>query len=280
MKQRKRAGGHQQAITGVENNRPSPRYIDNPVKSARLENGVETNEVLSHARQESNLPDAPGNALNPTVTTLAQRIPNLKRERNMSFGDEDDRSNGTALLLAKFREITPGGLRNNPKRDARSALQDSAAYPADKNKNGKGQVVTQKIKRPNIQDNSQKAKGGIVKTNTPRRPLPSKFQQSNTTVHFFLSDPSFGAIPTSLDKCMTQGCFFIEALTAWHGIEPDSSTPTMVSVRFDWAPVPMVIKWKDKTGFTMMLEAIAAAPCWSQLGHHCNVEVRCVKQNV
>ncbi len=251
------------------------------MNSARLETGVETNEVLSHARQESNLPDAPGNALNPTVTTLAQGIPNLKRERNLSFGDKDDSSNGTALLLAKFREITPGGLRRKPKRDARSALRDSAADFADKNKNGKGQVVAKKAKHQNIQDNSHKVKGGgVMKTNAPRLPLPSQFQQSDTTVHFFLSDPSFGAIPKSLQECMTQGCFFIEALTAWRGIEPDSSIPTMVSVRFDWASVPMVIKWKDKTGFRMMLEAIAAAPCWSQLGHHCNVEVRCVKQNV
>jgi len=263
---------HQQAITDVENPRPRPRYTDNATTLARLDGGVEVDELMHPERQERMLLDNLENVLNPpNPGTLGQRSPNVKREWNMSFGNNGERENGNALLLAKFREITQDG-RRKPKRDARNALQ------GDEETNAQSQVVVKKPKRLTTQSTRGSQRELFLKTHAPPKQLqPSEHQQRNTTLHFFLSDPSLGAIPISLQKCMSRHDFLEEALTAWRGLEPASSAPTLISVRFDWAPVPMVLKWKDKTGFGQMLEAIAAAPCWQQLDHHCNVQVHGVK---
>lgn len=248
----------------------------------------------------------------------------------MSFGNNGERDDGHALLLAKFREMTPDG-RGIPKRDAQSALQEDEAnsaldrvvfkipkYPriqytlcqnvlqTNKDNNAQGQVVveipkgpripftpqqqrdlircgvmtTSAPKHPSIQlihQDQQEPRGGLLETYARNQTYPSNHQQRNTTLHFFLSDPRLGAIPKSLQNCMERGTFLAETLTAWRGLEPGSSTPTLVSVRFHWSTVPMVLKWRDKTGFETMLEAIATAPCWQQLDHRCNVEIHGVK---
>lgn len=221
--------------------------------------------------------DALDHALDPTVPTSGPKSPNVKSERPLSFGDYGERSNDSALLFAKFREITQDG-RRQPKRKAPSALQESTAHLGVEANSTQGRAVVKKPKRSTAQDESSELKDMVRKTNAPQQTQPSKHQQWNTTLHFFLSDPNLGAIPVSLHDCMTRDSFLAEALTAWHGLEPGSSNPKLLSVRFDWAPVPMVIKWKNKAGFRMMLEAIAAAPCWQKLDHHCNIEVRCVKR--
>lgn len=229
----------------------------------------------------SNTPTGPLDALDrvldPTFTTSGRKSPNVKSERLLSFGDDGERSNDSALVFAKFREITQDG-RRQPKRKAPNALQDNTAHLGDGANNTQGPAVVKKSKRSTAQDGSSELKDVVMKTNSPQQTQPSKHQQWNTTVHFFLSDPNLGAIPVSLHDCMTRHTFLAEAVTAWHGLESGSSNPTLLSVRFDWAPVPMVIKWKDKAGFRMMLEAIAAAPCWQKLDHHCHIEVRCVKR--
>ena len=170
------------------------------------------------------------------------------------------------------------GNRRNSKRNARSALDNSAALSGKDGDDGHGQAVLKKSKRLKTQGKPRDPEDGVMTMDEPQKSRPDERQQLNTTLQFFLTDRDLGAIPISLHRCMTPKEFFRQALTAWHGLEPDSSIPELVSVRFDWAPVPMVIKWKKKKGFWMLLKAVAAAPGWQQLDRQCHIEIRCIKR--
>ena len=142
----------------------------------------------------------------------------------------------------------------------------------------RGRASGKNPSKSTVQEGIHTVKKEIIEISTPQQTLPNKQQQENTTIHFFLSKKDLGAIPRELQKCMTLEKFFAEALAAWRELEPESSTPGFVSVKFDWRSIPMVVRWRDAEGFKMMLEAIAGASCWQKPDGRCNVEVRSVKR--
>lgn len=100
---------------------------------------------------------------------------------------------------------------------------------------------------------------------------------SKITFHFFLSDADLGAIPQDFVHCNNFTSFFNQALEAWEilGGEDRNTIMTAVSVvlvSVDW---PIVIPWRNKDGFEMMMGIVTKAAMGNQ--EHLDVKVKCMR---
>ncbi|KAI9879193.1 MAG: hypothetical protein M1830_009268 [Pleopsidium flavum] len=217
---------------------------------------------------------------NQTMTRAASRALRCRiphEEPQAPLGKDAKESGGNASLLAK-RSTTEDRNQQERRVRARNELQRDVPLSID----GENPVLAETAPRtPETsikQEHTHKLEDEVMEIDAPQSELLNKHQQQNTTLHFFLSETDLGAVPKSLHKCMTLNAFFGEALAAWRDLEPQSSTPGLISVKFDWKSIPMVIRWDDHNGFQNMLEVIAAAPCWQSPRGHCDVEIRCAKR--
>lgn len=211
------------------------------------------------------------------MSTLEQRGTRRTRGSAVRSSNHTARTRGNTSLLARPTKTQDN---NQPKGQigAQRGLQREASLSMDREDLAHAEVAP---KSPTIsikQEDIHEPDDEIMEVDAPQRALLNKHQQQNTTLHFFLSDTDVGAIPKSLHNCMTLTTFFGEALAAWRDLESESSTPGLISVKFDWKLIPMVIRWHDPEGIQKMLEAIAAAPCWQGSKDQCDVEIRCAKQ--
>jgi hypothetical protein len=101
---------------------------------------------------------------------------------------------------------------------------------------------------------------------------------SKITFHFFLSDADLGAIPQDFVHCNTYTSFFNQALAAWKilGGEDRNTVMTAVSVVLASVDWPIVIPWRNKDGFEMMIGIVTKAAM--EKGEHLDVKVKCMRQ--
>jgi len=254
-----------------------PELTDQLSHSAHGGGGTESNELARNPEQERSLVDDQNHDQSTMISTPEQRV--LRPTRGTAGPSRNDAkgTGGNASLLAK-RRTTKDGNQQKRKVRARSGEQRDASLSIDKEVLAHAETVLRSPATSIKQENVHELDDKVMEIDAPQRALLNKHQQQNTTLHFFLSDTDLGAIPKTLHKCMTLTTFFGEALAAWRDLESESSTPGLISVKFDWKSIPMVIRWHDPEGFQKMLEAIAAAPCWQGSKDQCDVEIRCAKR--
>lgn len=120
---------------------------------------------------------------------------------------------------------------------------------------------------------------------TPRpqkKPAASKSTAigPETTFHFFLSDPTLGAVAHSASTCDTANAFFDAALAAWKlTASKQQQEPVLVGLKVSWdgGKRPAVLPWRDAESFNKMMATVGIAKNLEQGG--LDVEVSCIVQS-
>ena len=230
--------------------------------------------LASHMRQEDISRTSLKQVQAPTAAMSGQGSVSIKRELGVAMKNSAERNDESPHPLANENVTNDGGQKKR-KSDIGVGLQDSETHSKDEHQLAQGKDALKRPKTATTGRDLNELRDEVIELDAYDETLPNKHQQQNTIIHFFLSDTKLGAIPLSLHECISLDTFFEEASKAWRELEHGASTPVLVSVKFDWKTIPMVIRWRNSKGFKKMLETIRTAPCWEDLNGYCSVEVRC-----
>ena len=92
-------------------------------------------------------------------------------------------------------------------------------------------------------------------------PDPRATTRKNIIFHFFLSDESLGAVPTSISQCHTWAFFFNQALSAWNLLRESARNGDLavVSVNLEGTQWQIVLPWGNMQAHKSMIDMAVKA---------------------
>ncbi|MCJ1468113.1 hypothetical protein MMC07_006741 [Pseudocyphellaria aurata] len=260
-----------QSMEAVKRVRPSLHHPGSPsatpasnLRSARKRarsTSQKSADSRSSSSERSHLPNrrAGPEASNAANTTKVAK--SHMKESSFNYPTSRFRRTGLKKAMPKRLLVRPAELRKTMPKSLLPAPGLRQMTPED------SAVEAQLISAPPLSTTPESRA-------SPPKPSPSK----DVIFHFFLADEAHGAIPHPLENCDTMSSFFDEALAAWGALGEDQLQPRMAAVKVSMEGIsrPVVVLWRNKEGFSRMMDMVREQAAEKQSKFH--VEVRCFKR--